>query len=67
MNDNPNCVSDPPYKLRERHELVARLHHRGEHQELRGVARGGGDRGAAAFQVGDAFLQHRTVGLVSRV
>jgi hypothetical protein len=40
-------------------ELVPRFQHRREHQELRGVARGGGDGGAAALQAGDAFLQHR--------
>ncbi len=40
-------------------ELVARLQHRKEHQKLRGMAGGRRDRGAAAFEAGDAFFQHR--------
>ena len=44
-------------------ELVALLQHGREDQELRGMAGGGGDGGAAAFQAGDAFLQHRDGGI----
>ena len=40
-------------------ELVARRHQREEDQELRRVARGGGDRGAPAFEAGDALFEHR--------
>ena len=40
-------------------ELIARLHQREKHQELRGVARGRRDRGAATFEAGDALFEHR--------
>ena len=39
-------------------EFVARLHQGEEGQELRRVARCGGDRGAAALERGDPFLEH---------
>ncbi len=44
-------------------ELVARLQQRGEDQELRGVARGGGQRGPSALQVRHALLQHGDRGI----
>ena len=40
-------------------KLVARLHQREKDQELRGMARGGGDRGAAAFEARDPLFEHR--------
>ena len=46
-----------------RDELVARFHHGDEDQELCRMARRGGTRGAPAFQVGDALLQHRDGGI----
>ena len=59
LNDRPNWVSDPPYRLPTGEELIPRLQHGGENQELRGMAGSGGNGGAAAFQAGDPFLQHR--------
>ena len=40
------------------HELVARLQQGVEHDHLRGVTRGDGERRRAAFERGDALLQH---------
>ena len=40
-------------------ELVARLHQGEEDQELRGMPRGGGEGGAAAFEARDPLFQHR--------
>ena len=42
-----------------RDEFVARPHQREEDQELRRVARRGGDRGSAALEGRDPFLKHR--------
>ena len=39
-------------------ELVARLHQRVHHDDLRGVAGGDREAGGAAFERGDALLQH---------
>ena len=46
-------------ELLRRHELVARLHQAVEHQHLRGMAGGDREAGGAAFERGDALLQHR--------
>ena len=48
-------------------EFVARLQQGLEHQELRRVARGGGERGAPAFQARHPLLQHRDGGIVQSV
>ena len=45
-------------------ELVSRFHQREEDQELRGMARGGGKRGAAAFEAGDPLFEDRDCGVV---
>jgi hypothetical protein len=47
-------------------EFVARLQQREKNQELRGMARCRRDRGATAFEAGDALFEHRPVGLVRR-
>ena len=39
-------------------ELIARLHQRMEHDRLRRVSRGDGERGRAALQGRDALLEH---------
>ena len=44
-------------------ELVARFEQRMEHQHLRRVARGDGEPRRAAFERGDALLQHRLGGV----
>ena len=54
-------------ELPARHELVAGLHQRVEHDRLRGVARGDGQCRRAAFERGDALLQHGLGGPPMRV
>ncbi len=50
-------------ELARRHDIVARSHQGVQCQQLRRVARAAGQTGAAAFQRGDAFLQHRIGGV----
>ena len=63
LERQPELRQRAAIQVARRQELVALLQHRREHQELRGMAGRGGDRGAAAFQAGDALLQHRDGGV----
>src|SRR5690606_4877540 len=51
-------VDRPAIELARRDEVVAALHEGMEDEKLRRVTRGGGERGGAAFERGNALLEH---------